>query len=183
VIGFFGSEHGNLVYACLEYLVRRRQANLDVKLLLALARLPGRLDEEDIDIDWAARLFNVPADWSDPEHQTIWVRLLVMEDHKLGAVPPVAMQVLASLSPRLLEWVRVIAESTINNFLFRLLDEFNAERAKSVMSSCCWDNMVISGRAGKRRQCSAAKSRHISQPIFSITIKPSGSITVTPRKT
>ncbi|MDE0809480.1 MAG: DUF2806 domain-containing protein [Alphaproteobacteria bacterium] len=130
VIGFFGSEHRNWVDACLEHQARRRQANLDVILLLALARLPGRLDKGDIDIDWAARLFNVPADWSGPEHQTIWARLLVMEDWKLGAVPPVAMQVLASLSPRLLEWVRVLAELTINNFLLRLSDEFNAERGR-----------------------------------------------------
>jgi hypothetical protein len=123
-----GSERDNRADARLEHQTRRRQANLDAILLHALDRLPGRVDEGDIDTDWAARLFDVAADCSDPERQAIWARLLVMEVRRPGAVPPVAMRVLASLSPRLLEWVRVIAGLTINNFFVRLSDEFNAER-------------------------------------------------------
>lgn len=114
--------------ARLDHQTRRRQANLDAILFHALARLPRTVDEGVIDPDWSARLFDIAADCSDPERQAIWARLLLMEVRRPGAVPPVAMQVLASLSPRLLEWVRVIAGLTINNFFVRLSDEFNAER-------------------------------------------------------
>lgn len=114
--------------ARLEHQSRRRQANLDTILFHALARLPQSVDEGEIDPDWAARLFEIAADCSDPGRQAIWARLLIMEIRRPGAVPPVAMRVLASLSPRLMEWVRVIAGLTINNFFVRLSDEFNAER-------------------------------------------------------
>ena len=114
--------------ARLEHQHRRRQANLDAILLHAFARLPEKVDEGDIDPDWAARLFDICADCAYPERQAIWARLLIMEVRRPGAVPPVAMRVLASLSPRLTEWLRVIAGLTINNFFVRLSDEFNAER-------------------------------------------------------
>jgi hypothetical protein len=114
--------------ARLDHQTRRRQANLDAILLHAFARLPGRVEEGEIDPDWAARLFDIAADCSDPERQAIWARLLIMEVRRPGAVPPVAMRVLASLSPRLTEWLRVIAGLTINNFFMRLSEEFNAER-------------------------------------------------------
>lgn len=114
--------------ARVEHQTRRRQANLDAILFHALAKLPQTVDEGEIDPDWAARLFDIAADCSDPERQAIWARLLIMEVRRPGAVPPVAMRVLASLSPRLLEWVRVIAGLTINNFFVRLSDDFNAER-------------------------------------------------------
>lgn len=114
--------------ARMEHQIRRRQANLDAILLHAFARLPEKVDEGEIDPDWAARLFDIAADCADPERQAIWARLLIMEVRRPGAVPPVAMRVLASLSPRLTEWLRVIASLTINNFFVRLSDEFNAER-------------------------------------------------------
>ncbi len=114
--------------ARLDHQARRRQANLDAILLHAFSRLPERVDEGEIDPDWVARLFDIAADCSDPERQAIWARLLIMEIRRPGAVPPVAMRVLASLSPRLTEWLRVIAGLTINNFFMRLSDEFNAER-------------------------------------------------------
>jgi hypothetical protein len=112
----------------LDHQAQRRQANLDAILFHALERLPGIVDEGEIDPDWAARLFDIAADCSDPARQAIWARLLIMEVRRPGAVPPVTMRVLASLSPRLTEWVRVIASLTINNFFVRLPDEFNAER-------------------------------------------------------
>jgi hypothetical protein len=114
--------------ARLDHQTRRRQANLDAILFHALARLPGAVDEGEIDPDWSARLFDLAADCSDPERQAIWARLLLMEVRRPGAVPPVAMRVMASLSPRLIAWVRVIASLTINNFFVRLSDDFNAER-------------------------------------------------------
>jgi hypothetical protein len=112
----------------LDHQNQRRQANLDAILFHALTRLPETVDEGNIDPDWAARLFDIAADCSDPRRQAIWARLLIMEISRPGAVPPVAMRVLASLSPRLTEWVRVIAGLTINNFFVRLSDDFNAER-------------------------------------------------------
>jgi hypothetical protein len=122
------SSRGQRVEARLDHQARVRQANLDAILFHALARLPGVVDEGDIDPDWAARLFDIAADCSDPERQAVWARLLIMEVRRPGAVPPVAMRVLASLSPRMVEWVRVIARLSINNFFVRMSDEFNAER-------------------------------------------------------
>ncbi|MBL6597879.1 MAG: DUF2806 domain-containing protein [Alphaproteobacteria bacterium] len=122
------AERNRRADARFEHQLRRRQLNLDAILLHAFARLPEKVDEGDIDPDWAARLFDICADCADPERQAIWARLLIMEVRRPGAVPPVAMRVLASLSPRLTEWLRVIAGLTINNFFVRLSDEFNAER-------------------------------------------------------
>lgn len=106
----------------------RRQANLDAILFRALSALPLEVDEGTVDDDWSARFFDLAADCTDPERQALWARLLVTEVRKPGSVPPVAVRVLAGLSPRLVDWVRVIASLAISNFFVRISEEFNTER-------------------------------------------------------
>lgn len=106
----------------------RRQANLDAILFRALSRLPTGVEDGTVDPDWSARFFDQAADCADPERQALWARLLVMEVNKPGSVPLVAIRVLAGLSPRMVDWVRVVAGLSINNFFMRLSDDFNAER-------------------------------------------------------
>ena len=106
----------------------RRQANLDAILFRALSLLPSAVEDGVIDDDWSARFFDLAADCVDPERQALWARLLITEVRKPGSVPPVAVRVLAGLSPRMVDWMRVIASLAISNFFVRLSDEFNAER-------------------------------------------------------
>ena len=122
------TERGRRAGRRLEHQNQRRQANLDAILFHAFARLPSSVDDGAIDPDWAARFFELAADCSDPERQALWARLLIMEVRRPGAVPAVAAAVLATLSPRMVDWVRAIAGLTINNFFVRISDAFNAER-------------------------------------------------------
>lgn len=76
----------------------RRQSNIDVISEAAMAQLPPKVSDAEVDESWATRFFNAAQDVSDEQMQALWGKLLAGEVAEPGHFSIRTIEVLRDLN-------------------------------------------------------------------------------------